>query len=470
TALAGLIVVGVVIALAGVAGAVLVSRHRAADRSAPAVVAAPPSPVRIRVSELGLQPDPDALEAAATAAEQHRAWAAHALALREQVGRSAAALITAVEARMGSAATPDTSLRDWFAAYEGSCRAAARRARADAEERARLRAEVARAEEIEKRSALARDACARAAAELRSTADALGLGATEDAEILAQGLQAWQEARKDRLEAMRLRRDDWKQLQQIGGGRSLEEWEAAGDEVRARAEDLAAGVDDDDLRRVRAAGTPLPELVEAERRAHDRAQQARAALEVTQANAPSVAEATEALSTAEVELARVLRLDEILSTTIDCLGEAQDRLYRSLAPVLADRLSEVLPSITAGRYREVTVDPETLEVQVRLADGSLHPAGLLSHGTAEQVYLLLRVAMTERLVNGPDTCPLVLDDVTVHCDPERTRAILDLLLAVAEHRQVVLFTQEADVVAWAEAALRGDRHRIVSLEQPAIPA
>jgi DNA repair protein SbcC/Rad50 len=126
--------------------------------------------------------------------------------------------------------------------------------------------------------------------------------------------------------------------------------------------------------------------------------------------------------------------------------------------------------VTTGRYQDVTVDPETLQVRVRLTDGTLHAAGLLSHGTTEQVYLLLRMAMAERLVAGEESCPLLLDDVTVHCDPGRTQAILDLLARVAEDRQVVLFTQEADVVAWASENLTDDRHRIVSLDRPAVPA
>ena len=52
----------------------------------------------------------------------------------------------------------------------------------------------------------------------------------------------------------------------------------------------------------------------------------------------------------------------------------------------------------------------------------------------------------------------------------RTQAILDLLARVAEDRQVVLFTQEAEVVAWAHENLTGDRHRVISLDRPAVPA
>jgi uncharacterized protein YhaN len=47
------------------------------------------------------------------------------------------------------------------------------------------------------------------------------------------------------------------------------------------------------------------------------------------------------------------------------------------------------------------------------------------------------------------TVPLVLDDVTVQSDPERTRAILELLHGLSTERQIVLFTQEPEVVQWA---------------------
>jgi uncharacterized protein YhaN len=53
-----------------------------------------------------------------------------------------------------------------------------------------------------------------------------------------------------------------------------------------------------------------------------------------------------------------------------------------------------------------------------------------------------------------ETCPLILDEVTVQCDRERTRALLECLRAVSRERQVILFTQEEDVVEWAGANLR----------------
>jgi uncharacterized protein YhaN len=61
--------------------------------------------------------------------------------------------------------------------------------------------------------------------------------------------------------------------------------------------------------------------------------------------------------------------------------------------------------------------------------------------------------MAERLTKAEEVCPLILDDVTVQSDGERTRAILETLQAISTERQIVLFTQEEDVLAWAEATL-----------------
>jgi len=53
-----------------------------------------------------------------------------------------------------------------------------------------------------------------------------------------------------------------------------------------------------------------------------------------------------------------------------------------------------------------------------------------------------------------------LDDPTPHFDVECTIAMLDLLLQIAESRQVVLFSQEAEVLDWAECHLGEPHHRL----------
>ena len=186
---------------------------------------------------------------------------------------------------------------------------------------------------------------------------------------------------------------------------------------------------------------------------------------------PSVAEAEEALAAAQVELERVQRLGETLSHTQKFLQRAQERVHRDIAPVLTQAICERLSRVTGGRYPEVRVDPKDLTVRVRLADGTLQPAQLLSHGTAEQVYLLLRVAMAERLTTPGEVCPLILDDVTVQSDAERTVAILDALHALSLERQIILFSQEEEVLRWAKISLTdGSCDRLQEFLVTSVPA
>lgn len=178
---------------------------------------------------------------------------------------------------------------------------------------------------------------------------------------------------------------------------------------------------------------------------------------------PSVPEAEERFSAAEAELASVKQLEATLELTRQFLEAAQDKVHRSIAPVLAATVQQGLARVSGNRYLEVTVDPMDLKVSVRTPEGDWRAATQVSHGTAEQVYLLLRVAMAEHLTARGEVCPLILDDVTVHCDSTRKRALLDVLHVLSGIRQIILFTQEAEVLAWAEEALQSPADNIVHL-------
>jgi uncharacterized protein YhaN len=173
-----------------------------------------------------------------------------------------------------------------------------------------------------------------------------------------------------------------------------------------------------------------------------------------------VADAEAAVQRAWAELARLQSLDDVLSRTRRFLERAQERVHRDIAPLLATALARDLAAVTAGRYTEALVDPGSLAVKVRGADW--RDVDTLSVGTTEQVYVLLRVALAEHLT-GRESCPLLLDDVTVHADAERTGRLLDVLLAVAERNQVVLFTQQEQVRRWAQTTLDGSRHTLREL-------
>ncbi|PYR83383.1 MAG: hypothetical protein DMG19_19275 [Acidobacteria bacterium] len=156
-------------------------------------------------------------------------------------------------------------------------------------------------------------------------------------------------------------------------------------------------------------------------------------------------------------------LDDTLETTHLFLSQAHDSVHRDIAPFLAEVVRHWLPEITLGRYVDARVDSPTLRVQVCDQSGEWRDATRLSHGTADQIYLLLRLAMVEYLTKPSEVCPLILDDITLQSDTRRKERLLNMLRKVSEQRQVILFTQEEEVLQWAKKNLSQPEARIIEL-------
>jgi uncharacterized protein YhaN len=262
-------------------------------------------------------------------------------------------------------------------------------------------------------------------------------------------LLAWQDGQAVRAERAERHRHDRARLAVLLDGGSLTSLEEQAAAARQRAEAtglhpaevVGAGGDDadEDLTVLRAMA----------QEAAERAAAAAGALAERRAAGDDVAEAEEALAHAAAEEARVRSLDDTLARTRGFLATAQERAHRDIAPVLAESVRRRLAGVTAGRYTDVIVDPADLHVEVCGPDRRWRRAELLSHGTAEQVYLLLRIALAEHLARPGEPCPLVLDDVIVHADEERALPLLELLRSAATERQIVLFTHQPRVRDWA---------------------
>lgn len=390
------------------------------------------------------------------ASEARRAEAA------ERMAAASSRLVTALQAR-GVEIAPD--LRSAVARYERDCAARAEQAAAS-ERAAPLRSAIA--------ARRAADAVAReAVAAVASAGDALHQAARSarvgpdglSPEDLVTALATWQRQRVEETRRAEEARAEWQELQALLSGSTLEALESAAGEAADRAERLVGEVGatppalpPGDLARTRDA---LRERYDAARRQAD---ELSGGLEVLSRQLPDVAEAEEALAAAEAEWDRVQALASTVDEALELLREAQDRVHRDLAPVLKEAILRWLPRVCAGRWADVAVDPATLAISVKEAEtGRWREARLLSEGTREQIYLLLRVAMAQHLVTTDETAPIILDEVTAQCDTERKRRLLEVLHVVSAERQVIMFSHDGEVAAWADRTLAGPRDRLVTL-------
>jgi hypothetical protein len=393
-------------------------------------------------------------------------WKERLALLDEAVRTARAAFEMAVTARGESTAdVPNESMKRYLA----SCQERARIATL-AVERPRLESRLADRRLAEKSTSEAAALRDSAEQRVRDAASRIGL-AESDIESMVSGLQNWRLQRQERLKQLESDRHDWSTREALLAGHTIEELERDAKSASDRASRLQSTVQLDSLDVGDDLENRLVELRAALHEATRSAGEIKARLEEQRKRSRNVAEAEERLARSEADLDRVLRLDEILSQTQHFLEGAQARVHRTIAPVLRDTLNKWLPRITNGRYAESAVDPETLEVRVRAAGGTWREAELLSQGTAEQVYLLLRMAMAEHLTRvSREVCPVILDDVLVQIDDDRKKAMLDLLHEISAGRQIILFTMEQIVVDWTEGNLREPKDLVIRLDPSEVAA
>lgn len=139
------------------------------------------------------------------------------------------------------------------------------------------------------------------------------------------------------------------------------------------------------------------------------------------------------------ERAALVQADyDALNIAIEALREAEDQLHARFSPQLSQRAGEYFAKLTQGRYTQVGLSRD-LEVTVRegarLTD---RPLAVLSQGTADQLYLALRLAVADLVLPREDHCPLVLDDAFLTFDDDHLAVALEVITQL--DRQVILFT------------------------------
>ena len=407
--------------------------------------------------ERGLQPTGTALLAAALVIDdslRQRETLAVWEAKRQTLERTLAALGSSLQGALrGRGATLSSGAESSFEAYKTAC-AERNQQLTLASGRPTLEKLLLARRDAEKVADNNQQEAVVAGDSLLQTAGGLSL-ANETEESAAASLQAWQQKRKARQAVDAIARSEWQELELLRADDSATARQQKIDDRRSKAAKLnPSGIGP----AIPSGSNPVVLLAAARKVATDTGSDATGAegrCSQFASTIPSVSEAEEALESAKSELLEVRELESVLDRTVAFLHSAQEQVQRNIAPVLKELVEPRLARVTGGRYARITVDPATLEVSVVDSAGAPRAASSLSHGTTEQVYLLLRVALAEHFGKSGESAPFLMDDVTVQSDSVRTKAILEVLHDLSTSHQIVLFTQEDDVLEWAKVNLRG---------------
>jgi len=119
------------------------------------------------------------------------------------------------------------------------------------------------------------------------------------------------------------------------------------------------------------------------------------------------------------------------------LSAATTELQRRFAPRISKRAQELFTKLTQGRYQRITLGEDLSLNAAAEGEDTLRSSQWRSDGTVDQLYLALRLAVSEEL--APEA-PLVLDDALVRFDDKRLAVALEVLKEAAQSKQVILFT------------------------------
>jgi len=131
--------------------------------------------------------------------------------------------------------------------------------------------------------------------------------------------------------------------------------------------------------------------------------------------------------------------------------EAAKSFEREHQPQVLKDAGNYFAAVTRGRYKGVLAPVGENLVEAVAADSTRKLVEALSRGTAEQLYLCLRLAYIK---NGSTTgLPVIMDDVVANFDPGRAAAFAEVLWDFAKENQVLFFTcQPATAGLFAKVA------------------
>ncbi|MDB5390376.1 MAG: hypothetical protein JWM11_6022 [Planctomycetaceae bacterium] len=125
---------------------------------------------------------------------------------------------------------------------------------------------------------------------------------------------------------------------------------------------------------------------------------------------------------------------------------------RTCQPVTLADASRHLERLTCGKYRNVWTPLGERQLRIDDEHNNTLTVEQLSRGTREQLFLSIRLALVEELGRQGTRLPMVLDDVLVNFDQERSDAATEVLRDFAEKgHQVLLFTCHRHLAEQAEA-------------------
>lgn len=130
----------------------------------------------------------------------------------------------------------------------------------------------------------------------------------------------------------------------------------------------------------------------------------------------------------------------ILSVSMAMIRRTKRIMEEQRQPEVLREASRMMSIMSGGKYKRIWLQEEKQAISLETEDNRIVESMYLSRGTAEQLYLAMRLALAEEASSSVSSLPLVLDDPLVNFDYERLKGSASVLKELAKRRQIILYT------------------------------
>ncbi|WP_235794688.1 ATP-binding protein [Virgibacillus salidurans] len=135
----------------------------------------------------------------------------------------------------------------------------------------------------------------------------------------------------------------------------------------------------------------------------------------------------------------------ILKTAKEMLALTKRNYRDKYLSKVIDRTSNYFKKMTGSTYLKVYAPIGNKPFQVEANDNLRYTVNELSQGSIDQLYVALRLAVSE-IMSDKHRLPFIIDDAFVHFDTLRTKRIIEIVEEIAEEQQIIIFTCKEEVV------------------------
>ena len=122
------------------------------------------------------------------------------------------------------------------------------------------------------------------------------------------------------------------------------------------------------------------------------------------------------------------------------LEKAEAEVHHKFTPSIEKNSKSLLKGITNGKYSDLKIDEEALDIQVKSPEKKDYvDVDVLSQGAKDQLYFTVRTSMTN-LLSGNINIPLILDDPFHNFDEPRLKNTIEAIKEIAKKKQIILIS------------------------------